>query len=309
MTALAGGVGGSKLVTGLCHVIHPDIGTVVVNTADDETFYGLYVSPDVDTMLYQLAGVGDDVKGWGIKDDTFNTLEMLGRLGLETWFKIGDRDLAIHLYRTNRLNEGASLTQVTAELAEKLGVRWRILPMSNDPVKTIVETENGIMPFQTYFVKHGHSILARGIRFQGIEKAKPTKEVITALSEAEYIIIPPSNPVVSIGPILALSGVRDLLRNSGATILAVSPIVRGQALRGPAAELMKSLGHDPSPVGVAEMYCDFLDILVFDTADEELVNDVKALGVKPLTTRTIMERFEDRVKLAEFCLKAVGYRS
>lgn len=309
MTALAGGVGGSKLLTGLRHVMYPETGAVVVNTADDENFYGLHVSPDIDTIIYQMAGIGDDAKGWGIKDDTFNVLEMLGRMGLETWFKIGDRDFATHIYRTIRLNEGASLTQVTAELAEKLGVSWRILPMTDDPVKTIVETEIGPLPFQTYFVKHRYSLKVHGIRFQGIEKAKPVKEVVTALSHAQHIIIPPSNPVVSIGPILALQGVRDLLRNSNATILAVSPIVRGQALRGPAAELMKSMGYEPSPVGVAEMYHDFLDILVFDTADEELLQDVKRLGVKPLTTETIMESFEDRVKLATFCLKAVGYRS
>lgn len=308
MTALAGGVGGSKLLTGLRHVMHPETGAVVVNTADDEKFYGLHVSPDIDTIIYQMAGIGDEAKGWGIKDDTFNALEMLSRLGLETWFKIGDRDLATHLYRTMRLNEGASLTQVTSELAEKLGVSWRILPMTDDPVKTIVETEIGPLPFQSYFVKHRYSLKVHGIRFQGIEKAKPGKEVITALSSAEHLIIPPSNPVVSIGPILTLPGVRDLLRNSNATILAVSPIIRGHALRGPAAELMKSMGYEPSPVGVADMYHDFLDILVFDTADEEMAKDVKALGVKPLTTRTIMESFEDRVRLAAFCLKAGGYR-
>lgn len=287
-------------------MLKPRAGNVVVNTADDETFFGLHVSPDLDTIMYSLAGLGDDVKGWGIKNDTFNALEMLGVYGLETWFKIGDKDLATHVYRTMRLRQGASLTQVTQEIASHLGVDWRILPMSDDTVKTIVRTAEGWIPFQTYFVKYLHQPKIFAVKYEGIEKAKPTEQVMQSIKEAENLMICPSNPVVSIGPILALNGLRDLLRNTGAPVLAVSPIVGGQALRGPAAEMMEALGFDASPVGVAAFYRDFLDMLVMDEIDSSLAEEVRALGVKPFLTQTVMTTFEDRVRLARFCLKILG---
>ena len=308
ITALAGGVGASKLLTGLKHVLHPKTGKVVVNTADDEEFFGLHVSPDIDTVVYSLAGLADDVKGWGVAGDTFQALGMLERLGCETWFKLGDRDLAVHVYRTMRLRSGASLTQVTREVAARLNAGWDVLPMTDDRVRTVVETPAGTMSFQEYFVKHQHKVEIRSVRFEGGERAEPTPQVVEALKTAEAVIICPSNPVVSIGPILSLKNVRKLLRESEAIVLGVSPIVGGKALRGPAAEMMKALGVEPTAAGVASMYSDFLDFFVLDEADESLKEDVEALGVKAYTTKTVMSSFGDRVALAGFCLKVLGIR-
>lgn len=287
----------------------PHIGTVVVNTADDTIFFGLHISPDVDTIIYSMAGIGDDTKGWGIKNDTYNALEMLALYGLETWFKIGDKDLATHVFRTMRLRQGATLTQVTAEIAEKLGVKWRILPMTDDRVQTMVETENGLMPFQTYFVKHGHRPKVFKVIFDGVENAKPSTEVRRSIKEADYLVICPSNPILSINPILSLKGVREMLRQTSATVLAVSPIVGGRAFRGPAAELLKSMGFEASPAGVAAFYRDFLDILVMDETDAEHAEEVRAMGIKPVLTNTVMTTFEDKVSLAKTCLQTLGWRS
>jgi LPPG:FO 2-phospho-L-lactate transferase len=301
-------VGASKLLTGLKHVLYPRTGKVVVNTADDEEFFGLHVSPDIDTVVYSLAGLADDLKGWGVAGDTFHALEMLERLGCETWFKLGDRDLAVHIYRTMRLRSGATLTQVTREIAARLNAGWDILPMTDDRVRTVVETPLGTMSFQEYFVKHQYKVGVRSVRFEGVERAEPTPQVVEALKTAEAVIICPSNPVVSIGPILLLKNVRKLLRESEATILGVSPIVGGKALRGPAAEMMKALGVEPTAAGVASMYSDFMDIFVLDEADESLKGEVEALGVKAYTTKTVMSSFGDRVALAGFCLKVLGIR-
>ncbi|MCS7137715.1 MAG: 2-phospho-L-lactate transferase [Candidatus Caldarchaeum sp.] len=309
LTCLAGGVGASKLLTGLKHVMDPETGNIIVNTADDEIFYGLHVSPDIDTIAYSLAGLGDEVKGWGIRDDTFNALSMLSVYGVETWFRIGDKDLATHVFRTMRLREGASLTQVTREIAEKLGVSWRILPMTDDRVKTLVQTSEGWMPFQAYFVKHQHRPRIFGVKFEGIEKARPTKEVIESLTEAKHVVICPSNPVVSIGPILALDGVRDLLCEAEASVLGVSPIVGGRALKGPAAEMMEAMGFEASPAGVAAFYKDFLDVLVVDEVDRQHVEEVRAYGVKPAVTQTVMNNLEDKIRLARFCLNLLGKKT
>jgi LPPG:FO 2-phospho-L-lactate transferase len=308
ITALAGGVGASKLLTGLKHVLYPRTGKVVVNTADDEEFFGLHVSPDIDTVVYSLAGLADDLKGWGVAGDTFHALGMLERLGCETWFKLGDRDLAVHIYRTMRLRSGATLTQVTREVAARLNAGWDVLPMTDDRVRTVVETPVGTMSFQEYFVKHQYKVGVRSVRFEGVERAEPTPQVVEALKTAEAVIICPSNPVVSIGPILSLKNLRKLLRESEATILGVSPIVGGKALRGPAAEMMKALGVEPTAAGVASMYSDFMDLFVLDEADESLKGEVEALGVKAYTTKTVMSSFDDRVALAGFCLKVLGIR-
>ena len=308
ITALAGGVGASKLLTGLKHIMRPRTGKIVVNTADDEEFFGLHVSPDIDTVVYSLAGLADDVKGWGVAGDTFHTLEMLGRLGCETWFKLGDRDLAVHIYRTMRLRSGATLTQVTHEIAARLNAGWEILPMTDDRVRTVVETSAGAMSFQEYFVKHQYKVVVRSVRFEGVEGAEPTPQVVEALKKAEAIIICPSNPVVSIGPILSLKNVRRLLKESEAPVLAVSPIVGGKALRGPAAEMMKALGIEPTAAGVARMYSDFLDIFILDEVDAHLKREVEAMGIKAYTARTVMQSFGERVALAEYCLKVLGIR-
>ncbi|MEM1936623.1 MAG: 2-phospho-L-lactate transferase [Candidatus Caldarchaeum sp.] len=306
LTALAGGVGATKLLVGLKHAMGPERGAAVVNTGDDEVFYGLHVSPDLDTVVYGLAGLGDAERGWGVLGDSFNALEMLGRLGCETWFKLGDRDLAVSLYRTMRMMEGASLTQATEEIAAKLGAGWRVLPMTDDRVRTMVETELGIMPFQQYFVKHGHSLKVRRIVLEGVEHARPTQAVLQAIDTADHVVLCPSNPLVSISPILSLEGVRERLRRVEAKILAVSPFVGGRALKGPAASMMVDLGLDPSPAGVARLYGDFLDVLVFDIADSSYVEEVRALGVKPVAARTVMNTLEDKVLLARTVLRELG---
>ncbi|MCS6785101.1 MAG: 2-phospho-L-lactate transferase CofD family protein, partial [Candidatus Caldarchaeum sp.] len=204
---------------------------------------------------------------------------------------------------TMRLKEGASLTHVAYEIASRLGVKWRILPMTDDKVKTFVQTSEGWMPFQTYFVKFLHKPKIIGVKYEGVEKAKPTEQVVQSIKDAKYLLICPSNPVVSVGPILALQGVRDLIRRFDGPVLAVSPIVGGRALRGPAAEMMEALGYEASPVGIASFYRDFLDFLVVDEADRKHVEEVKALGVKPFVTQTVMNSLEDRISLAQFCLK------
>ncbi|MEM4345499.1 MAG: 2-phospho-L-lactate transferase [Candidatus Caldarchaeum sp.] len=306
LTALAGGVGATKLLVGLKHAMGLERGAAVVNTGDDEVFYGLHVSPDLDTVVYGLAGLGDAERGWGVLGDSFTALEMLGKLGCETWFKLGDRDLAVSLYRTMRMMEGASLTQATEEIAGRLGAGWRVLPMTDDRVKTMVETELGVMPFQQYFVKHGHRLSVRRIIFEGVESASPTQAVLQAIDTADYVVLSPSNPLVSISPILSLKGVRERLRRVEAKILAVSPFVGGRALKGPAASMMVDLGLDPSPAGVARLYGDFLDVLVFDIADSSYVEEVRALGVKPVAAKTVMNTLEDKVLLARTVLRELG---
>uniref|UniRef100_A0A7C5L8P3 2-phospho-L-lactate transferase n=1 Tax=Caldiarchaeum subterraneum TaxID=311458 RepID=A0A7C5L8P3_CALS0 len=299
-------MGGSKLLVGLKHAMKPAAGVAVVNTADDEEFFGLHVSPDVDTVVYSLAGIADYDKGWGVAGDTFNALQMLSRLGCETWFKLGDKDLAIHVYRTMRLREGATLTEVTEEIASRLNAGWRVLPMTDDPVRTLVETESGTMSFQTYFVKHSYGLKVLGVRFEGAENARPTAQVLEALENSKAVVLCPSNPVVSISPILSLQGFRDKLRVFSGTVLAVSPIVGGKTIRGPAAEMMKAVGVEPSSLGVAEMYKDFLDVLVVDEQDAELLDDIAALGVKAISFNTVMGSLEDKVRLAKFCLHVLG---
>ncbi|MEM3096741.1 MAG: 2-phospho-L-lactate transferase, partial [Nitrososphaerota archaeon] len=295
-----------KLLLGLKHEVLAGSGTAVVNTADDENFFGLHVSPDLDTVIYTLSGLSDEVRGWGVRDDTFHALEMLGRLGCEMWFKLGDRDLATHIYRTMRLRAGATLTQVTAEIAERLGAGWTILPMTDDRVRTWIETPRGFIPFQEYFVKNMASDRILSIQYRGVESAAPTPQVVRALTEAKSIIICPSNPIASIGPILSLPGVRDIIKKSDAKVLAVSPIVGGRALKGPAAKMMAELGIDPSPAGVAGIYRDFLDVMVMDSVDISYKSEIMAMGVKVVVTNTVMSSLAHKRALARTCLEAVG---
>ncbi len=283
-------------------------GSAVVNTGDDEIFFGLHVSPDLDTVTYTLAGLGDELKGWGIAGDTFQALEMLGRLGCETWFKLGDRDLATHIYRTMRLRNGATLTEVTGEIASRLGVGWEILPMTDEKVRTWVETTSGFIPFQTYFVKNMAMDKIISIQYRGIEKARPTSQVVRAIKEAEALIICPSNPIASIGPILDLPSVREMIRNADGRVVAVSPIVGGRAIKGPAAKMMAELGIAPSPVGVAELYRDILDVMIIDDADASQRGEITALGIDVLVTNTIMNTIVDKRALARRCLEAAGIK-
>jgi len=299
IVALAGGVGGAKLAQGLYLALPPDTLTVIGNTADDFDHFGLRISPDLDTVLYTLAGMANPETGWGIAGDTFRTLDLLGRYGAEQWFLVGDLDFATHIRRTAILRGGGSLTEATAALSGGLGVRAAILPMCDEPVATIVETPDGSLAFQDYFVRRRHQDPVTGVRFDGIEEATAPAGVAAALAAAELIVLCPSNPIVSLGPILAVPGLRAALQAAPAPIVAVSPIVGGRALKGPADRMLAGLGHDVSPVGVAALYRDFLDGFVLDEADAAAAARVEAFGLPTLVTRTVMGGADDRRRLAE----------
>jgi len=296
--ALAGGVGGAKLAAGLRDVLSPGDLSVVVNTADDFDLWGLHICPDLDTVMYTLAGISNPETGWGIAGESFETLKMLERYGEDTWFKLGDRDLATHVLRTERLRSGETLTGVTAGLSRALGIRSFVLPMSDDPVSTVLETRERRLEFQEYFVRRGQKDEVLGVGLHGIEDAVPTEAVLAAISSAEAIVFCPSNPVVSIGPVLAMSGVREALVRSSAPKVAVSPIVGGRALKGPADRMMSSLGHEVSATGVARMYAGLVDGMVVDTIDEGEREGIEAIGMRVLATGSVMRDASDRARLA-----------
>ena len=298
IVALAGGVGGAKLAHGLMLAAGGDQLHVIVNTADDFDLFGLRISPDLDTVLYTLAGLANPDTGWGIAGDTFTALDMLGRYGDETWFRLGDRDLATHIPRTQRLRAGWPLSRVTAALGESLGVAARILPMCDEPVATLVETPDGTLAFQDYFVRRRHADPVLAVHFSGIAGARAPEGVRETLAAAEIIVLCPSNPVVSIGPILAVPGLRALIETSRAPRVAVSPIVGGKALRGPADRMLEGLGMESSALGVARIYRDIIQGMVLDRADADLAGAIEALGIRALVSDTVMHNVEDRQRLA-----------
>jgi LPPG:FO 2-phospho-L-lactate transferase len=303
--ALAGGVGGAKLAQGLYGVLAPDRLTIIVNTADDFDHFGLRICPDLDTVMYTLGGLANPVTGWGIAGDTFEAMAMLGRYGRATWFRLGDRDLATHIARTERLRQGASLSTVTAELTAALGVQARLAPMCDEPVATLVETPAGRLEFQDYFVRRHQQDVVQGVVFAGAERATMSAVVADALSSAEAVVFCPSNPFVSIGPILAVPGLRDCLVHLRAPRVAISPIVGGQAIKGPAAQMMATLGHEVSPVGVARLYAGLIDGMVIDELDAGARPQIEALGMRVLVTQTVMGDTRDRERLGaavlDFC--------
>ena len=298
VVALAGGVGGAKLAAGLQAALPPGDLSVVVNTADDFDLWGLHICPDLDTVMYTLAGIANPETGWGIAGESFETLNMIGRYGEDTWFKLGDRDLATHTLRTHRLRSGEPLTGVTDALTAALGVESVVLPMTDDPVSTVLETPEGPLEFQEYFVRRGQRDEVLGVELRGIEDARPTEAVLAAISGADAVVICPSNPVVSVGPILAVPGVREALASSRSPKVAVSPIIGGRALKGPADRMLLSLGHEVSAAGVAAMYSGLLDGMVVDTVDEGERDRIKALGMRVLVTDSVMRDDEDRARLA-----------
>ncbi|MBN1888723.1 MAG: 2-phospho-L-lactate transferase [Thermoflexales bacterium] len=302
IAALAGGVGGARLADGLAQCLPGgDSLTVVVNTGDDFDHLGLRICPDLDTVMYTLAGLANLAAGWGLEGETWNALDMLERYGAETWFKLGDRDLAVHIYRTCLLQQGECLTQVTETLCQALGVDTRVLPMSDEPVATMVQTDEGELAFQEYFVRRAWQPVLRSVRFEGIERARATPEVIGALEAASLVVLCPSNPFVSLDPILALPGLRERLRTR--PVVAVSPIIGGQAVKGPAAKMFRELGLDPSPLSVARHYADILSGLVIDKADAALQADIEAMGIRVLVTDALMRDRPDRARLAGELLK------
>ena len=305
ITVLAGGVGAAKFLRGLVDVVDPASVTVIGNTGDDDEFLGLHVSPDLDTVVYTLADAVDREAGWGLAGDSYACLEQAARLGEATWFRLGDADLATHAQRTELLRQGRTLSQATAATARAFGLACGLLPMSDDRVRTIVSTDAGELSFQEYFVRRRWQDEVRSLRFAGVEEARPAPGVIDAIAGAEAVIIAPSNPLVSVGPILAVPGVRQALRDAKADVVAVSPIVGGRALKGPADRMLASLGHEPSAAGVARLYADFLDVLVLDREDEALAAQVESLGVRPEVTDTIMRDAASRRALAQATLDSV----
>ena len=301
--ALAGGVGGAKLGLGLARVLPPERLAIVVNTGDDERFHGLHVSPDLDTMTYTLSGLYNPETGWGIHGDTFETLQMLNRLGADTWFNLGSRDFAMHIRRTELLAQGFSLSQVTSQLTAKLGIGHRIIPMSDQPVRTVLETDDGTLSMQEYFVKRRAEPVVNSISYVGSADACPSPGFAAALDAAAAIVICPSNPFLSVAPILSIPGVRDAIASHWAPRVAVSPIVGGTAVRGPAGKIMQELGAEVSAVGVAREYREICDVLVLDSQDENLANYVAAEGVEAAVMPTIMQTDDDKVQLAERVLE------
>jgi LPPG:FO 2-phospho-L-lactate transferase len=302
VTLLAGGVGGAKMADGFQQVLPPGELTVIVNVADDFELFGLHISPDLDTVLYTLAGLADPATGWGIAGDTHATLEMLGRLGAPTWFSVGDRDLATHLRRTQLLADGLSLTDVTDALRTSLGVPSRILPASDQPMRTMLQTDAGELDFQTYFVARRQRDEVRGVRFAGLPEARVTDAALRAVREADLVVIAPSNPIVSIGPILELPGMREAV--AGARTVAISPIIAGRALKGPADRMLASLGHEASALGVASLYAGLVDTFVLDETDTALGAEVERLGMRALPLPTVMRSTAERASLARAILDA-----
>ena len=311
LAALAGGVGAARFLAGLVRVVAPSDITAVVNTADDEEFHGLHVAPDLDSVTYTLAGASDPVQGWGLAGETFATLEALGRYDVPTWFRLGDRDLATHLYRTRRLAEGAPLSVVTAEITRAWDLELRVVPMTDDRVRTRITAERADgttaeFAMQEWFVRERCSPPVRAVRFAGADEARPAPGVLEALRTAATIVICPSNPVISVGPILAVPGIREVLRDRRDRVVAVSPIVGGAPVKGPADRLMGPLGIDVSCVGVAATYADVCGTLVIDATDADRAAEVAAHGVRPVVTDTMMRSPLVAAALAEQTLAAVA---
>lgn len=290
VTALAGGVGAAKFLRGLVRATEPEDVTIIGNTGDDAVIHGLHISPDLDTVTYTLAGVVDDTTGWGIAGDTARALDQMAQIGAETWFTLKDRDLGTHLARTDLLREGVALSEITDRIRRGLGVGARILPMSDDPVQTLVVTAEGVVRgFQEYFVKYRHAEEVAEVIFEGIEQAKPAPGVIDAIDEAERIIVCPSNPVVSVAPILGIAGIRDALVRRRNDVFAISPIVQGAALKGPADKMLPAVGAEVSAFGVASLYQDFCGNFAVDYRDAPEAARVEALGMRVMVLETIME--------------------
>ena len=302
VTALAGGVGASKLLLGMHDVMDPRDLTVIVNTGADIVLHGLKVSPDLDIVTYTLAGIVDDRKGWGYRGETFHALERLALFGRVKWFNLGDRDLATHIHRSAMLAEGKALSDAAEAIRLALGVKTRILPMCDKPVPTAIGTAEGELHFQEYLVKRRAQPAVLSIRFDGVEKAQPAKGVLEAIRDANRIVICPSNPLISIGPILAVPGVREALRARKQRVIAVCPIVAGKSLKGPSDKMLTELGFEPSALGVAKLYADFSGTFVIDPADKAYAESIGRLGMKVEITRTVMTTRAQKRKLARFLL-------
>ncbi len=309
IVALAGGIGAARFLQGLVHVLDPRQVCVIGNTGDDAEMHGLHISPDLDTVTYTLAGLANPRTGWGIRRDSFRCLESLKALGAETWFQLGDRDLATHIYRTERLRKGDSLSEVTGKIASVLNLRSAIIPMSDDPVRTRIRTPSGELEFQTYFVKRRTRDRVTGIRFQGAEEARPAPRALEVIAKAKGIILCPSNPFISIGPILAVPGIREALRQRRDSVAAISPIVGGRALKGPAARMMQSQGMPVTPLAVAALYADIAGVFVIDKEDRKHAREIESLNMRPVISNTIMRGLPQKKALARLVARELGMRA
>ncbi len=298
ITVLSGGVGAARLLHALSGVHDPSDFTAVVNVGDDLVLHGLTICPDLDTITYTLAGLNNEELGWGLNGETWRVMSELEALGGEAWFRLGDRDLATHLYRTQRLHDGATKTQVTAELAKHHGLRVTILPVTDDPLSTEFLTDEGRLSFQEYFVHRHHDVTVQSITFVGAEDARPTEEVTEALRDATRLVIAPSNPLISIDPILHVPGVRAALRSRSDDVVAISPIIAGAALKGPADRLLRELGHDSSVLGVVDFYEGLVGTWIIDEADASLAGDIRARGPRVVVTTTVMAEPQNALRLA-----------
>jgi len=306
IVALAGGTGAAKLLRGLDALVPPGALTIVGNTGDDALVWGLHVSPDLDTVCYTLGGWIDEARGWGLRGESFRTLGEIVRFGEPTWFNLGDRDLATHLHRTRLLHEGRTLTEVTAKIARDLGVSHAVLPMSDQPVRTRVRGPDGWLGFQEYFVREKTQVEVVEVDYAGAHSALPALGVVEAIAAAHAVIVCPSNPITSIGPILAVPGIARALEGTDAVVLAVSPIVGGQAVSGPAGRLMAACGLEVSAVGVASAYAPWLDILLVDDEDAAEARRVEAAGIRTIVTETVMRSREGEIALARRALEAIA---
>jgi LPPG:FO 2-phospho-L-lactate transferase len=303
LTALAGGVGASKLLLGLHDVMDPSALTIVVNTGDDITLHGLNISPDLDIVTYTLAGIVDPAKGWGFRGETFHALKRLAIYGRANWFNLGDRDLATHIHRTALLSEGKTLTEAANSIRTALGVKARILPMSDEPIPTIINTNEGTLHFQEYLVKRRAEPVVRAVRFENVESAKPAPGVRDAIRDADCIIICPSNPLISIGPILAVPGIRDALRARKKDVISICPIVGGKSLKGPSDKMLAQLGYGSSASSVARLYADFTGVFVLDPQDKSQQETIRDLGMEVAVLPTVMKTRAQKRKLARAILK------
>jgi len=299
VTLISGGVGGAKLVRGFDKIFDGRYLKVIANTGDDAVFYGLHVSPDLDTVMYTLAGLLDPEKGWGIKGDSFYALLQLAHYGEPDWFKLGDKDLATHILRTKMLREGLSLTEVTLELSRRLGIQATLLPMTDQRVETFIKSDKGSMPFQEYFVRMQQKVNLRGVAFKGIRKAQCTHMVKSAILDADLIVLAPSNPIVSILPVLRVHPIRHLIKCSKAVKVAVSPFIGKRAVSGPAKELMESQGYEGSSYGLACFYSSFVDVLVIDYTDYQEKDLIEKVGVSVTLTDILIRNMNDSIRLAK----------
>jgi LPPG:FO 2-phospho-L-lactate transferase len=307
ITALAGGVGASKFLDGLSRVAPPEDISIIVNTGDDIEMFGLYIAPDLDIVTYTLAGAVNPETGWGLAGDTFNCLEqLLGYSQTERWFNLGDRDMAAHIFRAQQLRQGRPLSEVAERLRTALGVKSRILPMTDTHTPTTIITAEGEMHFQEYLVKRRAQPKVAGIRFENIESAKPAPGVAQAVLRSDAIIICPSNPLISIGPILAVPGMRGLLERAEAPVVAISPVVGGASLKGPTDRMLGDLGMQVSAAQVAQLYCDIADVFILDIQDKAAKPEIENMGLKVCVTDTVMSGLEEKIRLAKFTLEAIA---